>query len=93
MLGDGTVSREETRLSLENSGSSRKYGGVLDALNRNAYPQAFQSFEQVALHVIGMATVQEIGSQLPIGLIVFQHVIHTHGFVAEIVTETICRYS
>jgi hypothetical protein len=65
------------RISRENSSSSREYSGAFHTLNRHYYPKAFQSFEQGALYLIGMATVEEIGSQLPLGLFVFKHVRHT----------------
>jgi hypothetical protein len=44
-------------LSLENSGSSRQCDGALDALDRNDDSKAFQSFEQVALHLLSVAVV------------------------------------
>ena len=76
--------RELVVLSKE-CGSPSKIAAQVDSavvlsmlLDCNDDSKAFQSFEQVALHLIGMATVQEIGSQLPTGLVVFQHVIQTH---------------
>ena len=45
------------QFSLENSGSSRKYSRALHTVNRHAYSETCESFEQVALHLIGRPTL------------------------------------